>query len=93
MVLVLTIPHSLPFRQPLLMAVIPPDAFTVSLETSNRLWNLKSIGRTFRLAETHGPFRLSEESRPAAPSISTALHRLNLILRAPPSGTPASLSA
>ena len=70
MVLVLTVPHSLPFRQSLLKAVSPPDVYTFSIETS------ETAPETRRCASDvlHNiPFRLlKRESRPAAPCI---LHR------------------
>jgi hypothetical protein len=68
MVLVLTVPHSLPFRQPLLMAVFPPDVFTCSIETSEtKTFNRRTSGAfrntpTFRLLErepTSGVVRYS----------------------------------
>ena len=70
MVLVLTVPHSLPFRQSLLKAVSPPDVYAFSIETS------ETAPETRRCASDvlHNiPFRLlKRESRPAALCI---LHR------------------
>jgi hypothetical protein len=96
MVLVLTIPHSLPFRQPLLMAVIPPDAFTFtfSFETSNPTLeprvHWQNVSAYPKRTASFGFSRKADQRRRP---FFTALHRLNLILRAPLKGGPASLSA
>jgi hypothetical protein len=91
MVFVLTVPHSLPFRQPWLMTVSPPDVFTLSIVTLETQLHSQNERRFFATRRRFGlsKARADQRRRP----FSTALHRLTLIPRMALNRASASFSA
>jgi len=72
MVLVLTVPHSLPFRQSLLKAVSPPDVYTFSIETSETALETRAR-RTFSTTSPSGFSSEKADQRRHAFSTATSL--------------------